>query len=81
MPYDPARRVFTSSTYRDLIEASHTVMAYCYAHGCQHSARLDLRALAARHGMDAEFRQDRLRCSKCGGRKVQIRLSFEMPSR
>lgn len=41
MAYDPARRVYISSTYRDLIGASHVymVMAHCYARGCQHSAR------------------------------------------
>lgn len=81
MPYDPARRVYTSSTYRDLIEASHMVAAYCDERGCQHSARLDLNALATHHGMDAEFHRERLRCSKCGGRNVQIRFSFEMPRR
>jgi hypothetical protein len=78
MPYDPVRRVFATSTYRDFIEASHMVTAHCCASSCQHNAELDLNALAARFGMDAEFRKDLLRCSRCGSRNVQVRISFDM---
>jgi hypothetical protein len=78
MPYDPARRVFTTSTYREFIEGRYLVTGHCYAPGCQHGAALDLKALVARHGVNAEFRKDRLRCSKCGSRNVQIRISCDM---
>jgi hypothetical protein len=81
MPYDSVRRVFTTSTYRDFIEASHIVTAHCYERDCQHSAGLDLSALAGRFGMDAEFQQAMLRCSRCGSRKVQVSISFDMAKR
>jgi hypothetical protein len=78
MPYDPNRRAFVLRTYADYLDASYSVSAYCYDLACQHRAALDLRALANRCGMDAEVDWRRLRCTRCGGRNVQVRVSYEI---
>jgi hypothetical protein len=76
MPYDPDRRAFVLRTYADYLDASYSVSAYCYDLGCQHRATLDLRALADRFGLDAAVNWRRLRCTRCGGANVQVRVSY-----
>jgi hypothetical protein len=78
MSYDPDRRAFVLRIYADYLDASYSVSAYCYDLACQHRAALDLRALADRYGMDAEVNWRRLRCTCCGGRNVQVRVSYHM---
>ncbi len=78
MPHIPDQRVFITRTFRDYLDDCYSVAAYCYNLKCQHSARLDLEALAARHGLDTVFDYKRLRCTRCGSRTTQIRISFDM---
>ena len=63
-----------------LIEGRFSVSAHCFAHGCGHSARLDLSDLAERLGADFVAVGDPnplvklLRCQKCGGKDLGIIL-------
>ena len=63
-------------TFRKLIGAKYTVTAYCDAQYCHHYQTLDLEALGERLGMDAEAMASdlipKLRCAKCGSRKVSL---------
>jgi hypothetical protein len=76
MPYDPERRAFVLRTYADYLDASYSVAAHCYDLGCQHHGVLDLHALAERFGIDSDVNWRRLRCSRCGGANVQVRVSY-----
>jgi hypothetical protein len=78
MPHIPDQRVFITRTFRDYLDDCCSVSAYCYNLECQHAARLDLEALADRHGLDTVLDHKRLRCTRCGSRKTQIRISFDM---
>ena len=66
-------------TIADLIDGDYGLTACCEAGGCYNSADLDLEALARRLGRDHSSMHDALtpllRCSKCGSRKIGIRLS------
>jgi hypothetical protein len=79
MPYDPSRRAFVLSHYRDFIESGLSIAAYCYQPECQHRVTLDLKALAARFGLDVPFDRHKLRCSACGSWNVQVRVSAVLP--
>jgi 2-hydroxychromene-2-carboxylate isomerase len=61
--------------YRDFIESGLSIAAHCYQPGCQHRVTLDLERLAERFGMDTPFDRHKLRCSACGSRNVQVRVS------
>lgn len=66
-------------TIGDLIDGDYGLTACCEAGGCYNSADLDLDALARRLGRDHSSMHDSLtpllRCSKCGSRKIGIRIS------
>ena len=68
-------------TIRDLINHDYTLTAWC--RGCQHSRALDLQKLGERLGFDHSTMHDdltpKLRCAKCGSRKVGVILSFDDP--
>ena len=81
LPYDPERRAFTLTTFRDFMDDGLVVSAHCYARACGHKALLDLQVLAARFGIDSTFDRRKLRCSACGSRNVQIRVSAEIRRR
>lgn len=69
----------TSWTIQSLIDARMTLHAYCHDTACAHHQLLDLTKLRDRLGPDALAMavdlEPRLRCSKCGGRKVGLRYS------
>lgn len=60
---------------------NYTIRAYCETQGCGHGAFLDLDALMDRLGPDFVAIGDpqplaaKLRCAKCGGRHLSLRLS------
>jgi hypothetical protein len=62
------------STFQSLIDAKMTVTAYCHRSACNHHQVLDLEMLRDRFGPDAPAMADdlipKLRCAKCGGKKV-----------
>ncbi|MBN9067267.1 MAG: hypothetical protein J0H60_12645 [Rhizobiales bacterium] len=66
-------------TFQRLIDERMMVTAYCHNSACNHSQRLDLEKLRDRFGPDAPAMHDdivpKLRCAKCGSKKVDIRLS------
>lgn len=66
-------------TIQSLIDGNMTLRAYCHDPACAHSQRLDLMKLRDRLGPDAPAMavdlEPRLRCSKCGGRKVGLRYA------
>ena len=59
-----------------MIDSGDTIRAYCHAYLCHHNAVLDMVALRERFGPDHGAMHDdlvpKLRCVKCGGRKVGI---------
>ncbi|WP_245509074.1 hypothetical protein [Mesorhizobium sp. M4B.F.Ca.ET.019.03.1.1] len=61
-------------TFQSLIDAKMTVTAFCHHAPCNHSQPLDLPKLRDRFGPDAPAMADdiipKLKCAKCGGRKV-----------
>jgi len=63
-------------TIQSLIDGRMTVTAYCHASACNHRHVLDLEKLRDRLGPDASAMHDdltpKLRCSKCGGKKVGL---------
>lgn len=63
-------------TIQDVIDSGDTIRAYCHAHLCNHSAVLDMIALRDRFGPDHGAMHDdlvpKLRCLRCGGKKVGI---------
>lgn len=68
-------------TIGSLIEGRFTVSAHCFAHGCGHSARLDLVDMSERLGAgfiaigDPNPLVKLLRCQKCGGKDLGLILS------
>lgn len=70
--------MITYDTLGALIDGEFRLSAHCYAHGCHHSAQLDLEALAQQLGRDhSSMHEDlapKLRCSACGSRNVGLRL-------
>ena len=57
---------------RSATSASTPVVAYC--NSCRHSSRLGLAELRERYGPDLSLKglRARLRCSRCGGRSVEV---------
>lgn len=72
----------TLDTIGALIDEHHRLHIYCEASydglRCGHHAWADLEALAARFGRDHSSLHDdlvpKLRCSKCGSKKLSLRL-------
>jgi len=69
-------RSMAGRTIQDVIDSGDTIRAYCHAYQCNHSAVLDMIALRDRFGPDHGAMHDdlvpKLRCIKCGGKKVGI---------
>lgn len=63
-------------TIQSLIDGKMTVTAYCHAVQCGHHQVLDLQKLRDHLGPDAPAMADdltpKLRCSKCGNKKVGL---------
>lgn len=66
----------TNRTIQDQIDNGATVRVYCHNQRCRHSAVLDLLKLRDKLGPDHGAMHDdlawKLRCSKCGGKKVGL---------
>lgn len=66
-------------TIQKLIDSGMTLTAYCHDPRCNHHAVLDLHKLRDRLGPDAPCMHDdivpKLRCQKCGSKKVGIILA------
>ncbi len=64
------------STIQSLIDSGDTLTAYCHKPLCCHNQTLDLIKLRDKFGPDYGCMHDdivpKLRCSKCGGKKVGI---------
>jgi hypothetical protein len=69
-------------TLSRLIEERMSVRAYCDAIGCNYSRDIDLTALIRRLGPDAPAMAPdlapRLKCMRCGSRKVSLIYSPDM---
>ncbi|BCJ90347.1 hypothetical protein IZ6_10820 [Terrihabitans soli] len=67
-------------TIGQLIDSETDLSAYCYARGCNHGRELDLKALARklgrRHGAKHNDLAPKLVCSKCGSKRVGLRLGY-----
>lgn len=67
-------------TLGQLIDSETDLTAYCYAMGCRHYRELDLKALARKlgrnHGAMHNDLVPKLGCSKCGSRRVGLRLGY-----
>lgn len=63
-------------TIQSLIDGKMTVTAYCHVSDCHHHQVLDLEKLRDRLGPDAPAMandlEPKLRCSKCGSKKVGL---------
>jgi len=63
-------------TIQDVIDEGETITAYCHAYLCNNKSVLDMLALRDRFGPDHGAMHDdlvpKLRCTKCGGRKVGV---------
>ncbi|MCO5164650.1 MAG: hypothetical protein M9939_26530 [Mesorhizobium sp.] len=63
-------------TIQDVIESGDRIRVHCHNHRCHHGADLDMIALRDRFGPDHGAMYNdlvpKLRCSKCGGKKVGI---------
>jgi hypothetical protein len=63
-------------TIQNVIDSGDTITAYCHAYLCHHNGDLDMLALRDRLGPDHGAMHDdlvpKLRCTKCGSRKVGI---------
>ena len=63
-------------TFQSLIDEKMAVTAFCHHAPCNHSQPLDLVKLRDRFGPDAPAMADdfvgKLKCGKCGGRKVGL---------
>jgi hypothetical protein len=66
-------------TIQQLIDDRMTLLAYCHSPTCHHNQRLDLIKIRDKLGPDAPAMSDdlvpRMRCTKCGGRKVGLTYS------
>lgn len=66
-------------TVQKLIDGNMRSHVYCENPDCLHNAELDHLALRDRLGPEAPMMRDdilpKLRCSKCGGKKLDIKLS------
>lgn len=72
-------------TVQSLIDGGMKLHAYCHEPTCRHNQTLDLLKLRDKLGPDAEAMADdllpKLRCSKCGGRKIGLIYSPETKAR
>jgi len=63
-------------TWQTLIDDKMTVTAFCHHAPCNHSQKLDLKALRDRFGPDAPAMEwdilPKLHCTKCGGNRVGL---------
>ncbi|MHA6687728.1 hypothetical protein [Mesorhizobium sp. A556] len=63
-------------TLKSLIDAGVAVQAYCHASSCHHNQKLNLELLMDHFGPDfpamATDLEPKLRCSKCGGKKIGL---------
>lgn len=68
----------TIDTLGVLIDDGYGLAIYCENQDCRHWVWADLPALAARLGRDHSTMHDdltpKLRCSKCGGKRISLRL-------
>ncbi|ANN58683.1 hypothetical protein A9174_19325 [Mesorhizobium loti NZP2037] len=66
----------TGWTFQSLIDAKMAVTAHCQTAPCHHRQALDLAKLRNRFGPDTPAMADdlipRLKCAKCGGRRVGV---------
>ena len=66
----------TNATIQDVIENGGTITVYCHKYLCNHSAELDLIKLRDKlgptHGSMHDDLAWKMRCSKCGGKKVGL---------
>ena len=67
------------TTIGALIDGDYQLAAYCDDQDCRHWTWLDLEALAEKLGRDQSTLHwdltPKLRCSKCGGKKITLSLS------
>lgn len=67
------------TTVQELIDGDYTLHAHCHNWHCQNNQALDLADLRERLGPDHSILHDdlapKLKCSKCGGKKVGIIIS------
>ncbi len=65
-------------TIRGRIDGDYEIWAYCEGRLCTHGKRLDLKAVGEKLGFDhSTMHADlspKLKCSKCGSKKVSIRI-------
>ncbi len=63
-------------TIQTFIESGDKLRVYCHNSSCNHHAELDMLALRDRLGPDHGAMHDdlvpKLKCSKCGGKKVGL---------
>jgi hypothetical protein len=68
------------TTIGQLIDTQTGLSAVCYAMGCHHGRELDLKALARKlgrkHGALHDDLAPKLVCSKCGSKRVGLRLGY-----
>ena len=73
----------TIDTFRSLIDHDYSLTAWC--HACRHHNVLDLPKLGQRLGFDHSTMHDdltpKLKCSKCGSRKVGLIVDYDDPRR
>jgi hypothetical protein len=71
--------MYSYSTIQQLIDGEYTIHAYCHGRLCSHHQKLDLEKLKASLGGDFKLTHDtltpKLRCTKCGGKKVGLIVS------
>ena len=69
----------SNGTIQGMIDGGFITTAYCHNSKCQHHAELDWFALRDKLGPDhGSMRDDivpKLKCSKCGGRKIGLIMS------
>jgi hypothetical protein len=74
--YDASGNEFLPVTVgQSLAEGYRTVIAYCDAHNCGHSAVVPLKAW--RPDLPVPDMALRLRCSQCGGRRIRMMVNVK----
>lgn len=65
-------------TIQQCIDGDYSISVYCDARNCTHGQRLDLKELAKKLGPDHGAMHwdlhDKFKCTKCGSKKVTIRI-------
>lgn len=63
-------------TIQALIDGDMSVTAYCHNSACHHYGKLDLLKMREKLGPDAPAMEgdirDKIRCSKCGGKRLGL---------